>query len=704
MKKRMLTLIALALTAAICFTGCGNTPAGSDADKSEQQSADADNASGETKSNADEENADEPDDADASDDPSGEGDTAAEPADEGDASDDPSGTDVSSKEAETSEETEVVSVAELNYSNVNYDFTEQIAAEREALALVPKEAQIPVSIADAKGATGVQLVASLEEGNTSDYYLNALVAGNELQLTAAEGAEIAAVSSSISGEIALTDKSASFVPAPIQAAAPVDEVITVTMSDQTEYKIHTVNESMPGMVITGSGVDAANAGVYDFAIDKFLLRVNTAGELVYYRNLGCVGELMAENFAKQETADGSFFSYFVELHAEFRNANGGYSSGMYVVMDENYSEIDFVTLLPNTEANHTHGEGYLDQHEFVILGANHYLTLSYTPELVENLPENVKGLDGGSSAYVWAGVFQEIKDGEVLHEINTTDYPLLYESAVEKLDYANSTDQGVEVTINDNAVPSLADGWMDYVHPNSLDYTLGENGETKKLLVSMRDQCAVYQFDLPTGGIDWILGGKASTLSGYEEFTTEREDEMGNKFTALTYGQHFARYTNRAEDGTLNENPQISIFDNQTGIGPFLTALPVPTLTRTLKATIDESAKTVAVSDVILATDMNAKTGTYHIASHCGSVQYLNEHSVVTGWGLHGVIDNIGAMAPAGTISDEGFEDLRAGSRPVFTEYDMANDAVTFELSVIRNEHFQGHEALFSYRTYKSFD
>ena len=141
MKKRMLTLIALALTAAICFTGCGNTPAGSDADKSEQQSADADNASGETKSNADEENADEPDDADASDDPSGEADTAAEPADEGDASDDPSGTDVSSKEAETSEETEVVSVAELNYSNVNYDFTEQIAAEREALALVPKEAQ-----------------------------------------------------------------------------------------------------------------------------------------------------------------------------------------------------------------------------------------------------------------------------------------------------------------------------------------------------------------------------------------------------------------------------------------------------------------------------------------------------------------------------------------------------------------------------------
>ena len=99
---------------------------------------------------------------------------------------------------------------------------------------------------------------------------------------------------------------------------------------------------------------------------------------------------------------------------------------------------------------------------------------------------------------------------------------------------------------------------------------------------------------------------------------------------------------------------------------------------------------------------MNEKTVTYHNASHCGSVQYINDSSVVTGWGLHGVIDNIGAMAPEGTMKDTGFEDLRAGSRPIFTEYDAANDTVTFELSGVRNAHFQGHEAFFSYRTYKT--
>ena len=79
----------------------------------------------------------------------------------------------------------------------------------------------------------------------------------------------------------------------------------------------------------------------------------------------------------------------------------------------------------------------------------------------------------------------------------------------------------------------------------------------------------------------------------------------------LTYGQHFARYTNRNEDGTLTGNPEISIFDNQTGIGPFLTTPTFEgaptTLTRTFKATIDEDAKTATISDVINGTDPERK-------------------------------------------------------------------------------------------------
>ena len=82
-------------------------------------------------------------------------------------------------------------------------------------------------------------------------------------------------------------------------------------------------------------------------------------------------------------------------------------------------------------------------------------------------------------------------------------------------------------------------------------------------------------------------------------------------------------------------------------------------------------------------------------------MDYFDPTSVVIGWGLHGVIDNIGKFAPQGTMSDIGFEDLRMGSRPIFSEYDMDQGEITFELSAQRNPLFEGHEALFSYRTYK---
>ena len=116
----------------------------------------------------------------------------------------------------------------------------------------------------------------------------------------------------------------------------------------------------------------------------------------------------------------------------------------------------------------------------------------------------------------------------------------------------------------------------------------------------------------------------------------------------------------------------------------------------------EELAGTATLSDVIVGADLNALTGKYHNASHCGSVQYDSDTAVMIGWGLHGVIDNLGPFVPEGTISDIGFDDLRIGSIPIFTEYDMANDMVTFELSGTRNPNEENHEAFFSYRTYKT--
>lgn len=590
-------------------------------------------------------------------------------------------------------------ISDIDYAKVEFDYTDQIASEMAAVAMVPQAAAIELTAADANGATGVMIVPSIDAANTTDYYMNAYVAGNTINFAGG----IASAQSSISGALPVAGGAVAYTAAPIDGKTMADEVISFTMASGATYKVHMLPETFPTLEITGEGVAADNAGVYSVALDKFMIRVNTDGQIIYYRNMGQVGEeLMVENFAPQNFGDKQFYSAFVELHPDFRNAQGGYSSGFYLVMNENYQDIDQVTLAANDEENHKHGEGYLDQHEFQVMGENHYMLLSYTPLLVGNLPDSLEGIDGGKTAYVWAGIMQEVQDGKVVSEVNTADYPLLYESAVEKINYAGSTDQGVNVVVGQNEVFSLADGIQDYVHVNSIDYTLDPDGTADKILVSMRDQSAVFQFDIDTGAMEWILGGKASTLGGFEEYAGTRTDDNGAAFNALTFGQHFARYTNKAADGTISGNTEISVFDNHTGVAPFLTVMDPATLTRVFKATIDEKAGTATISDVVNGIDLNEKTGKYHNASHCGSVQYENDNAVVIGWGLHGVIDNFGPMVPEGTMKDAGFDDLRIGSIPIFTEYDMAGDTVTFELSATRNPNVKSSEAFFSYRTYKT--
>ena len=346
-----------------------------------------------------------------------------------------------SAEAETETE-EATGVAELDYVNVPFDYSAEIEEQMGRVPMQPEAAAIPISVSDANGASGVVLTASSDTANTTDYYLNAYVAGSEIVITPAEGQQIASVSSSVEGKTIEIgeDGTAGVVPEALDANEPADEVITVAMADGTEYKIHTLNELMPDLEVVNNGVAEADKGVYTFSVDHFFLRVNTEGELIYYRNMNCVGEsdgkeLMAENFAAQDTLDGDrYYSAFVELEPDFRNSNGGFSSGFYLVMDENYQDIDKAVLEANDSENQNHGQGYLDQHEFLVLGEDHYILLSYTPILADNLPDTVEGIDGGNTAYVWTGIIQEVKDGEVVNEVNTADYPLLYESAVEKID------------------------------------------------------------------------------------------------------------------------------------------------------------------------------------------------------------------------------------------------------------------------------
>ena len=580
------------------------------------------------------------------------------------------------------------SPADMNYSKMHFDDSAAIAQAKSEAVLVPQPAAINITVTDAKGATGSELVASRAEGNTSDFYLNAYVAYNALTIAPQNGAAIASITSSAGRTVELANGSANYVPAAINADNPVDEVLTVTMADGAVYRIHTVPEDLPDMQVTGSGVSADNAGIYTFYSHNFLLRVASSGEVIYYRNMTCEKYTkdgttgLNFSFEPHTTPDGVFYSYYVHLLPNL----GGKAMGMWVIMDKNYHEIDQVTMAPNDDPNHPHGESYLDFHEIRVLGENNYLTLSYIKQHVTNLPDSVPSVNGTGEAYVLSGIFQQIKDDKVVWEINTTDYPLLYESSIEGCDYAASSEEN----------------YLDYVHPNALDYLLDDNGNVTKLLVSLRDQSAVYQFNTADGAIDFILGGEASTLSGYDEFTRDRLDDMGNTFKSLTFGQHYCRYQNRNDKGQIpaGENPIVSLFDNQTGSRPFQTDSEIPTTTRTFCAEIDEDAATARIFDVVTAEHMGElNPEKYYVSDHCAAVDYFNDHSVAIGWGFLSPIDN---LTEDQAVTDKNYPNLKLyeGVHPILTDYDMANDKIAFEISAVRNAAYPN--AGFTYRAYKT--
>ncbi len=554
------------------------------------------------------------------------------------------------------------SVMEYAPQSYNFDFTERIQAEKAALQTVPQAANIKISASNAMGSTGVVLVPQYGAADSGQYYFNALVANDPVTFTAQDGAKIASATSSLESsdiKVSTDGKTATFTPAPLKVgmnAAISDEVITVTMDSGEKYTIHTASEMLPKLFMTGAGVSEADKGVYSFAANNMLVRVNSDREVIYYRDTTCMAPATSFNFQPDDASGELFFAYDVPINRDLYG--GGYSSGFYVIMDKNYREIDLVDMLPNDDPEHKHGEAYIDMHEIRILGEGHYLTLSYTPIAVDNLPEGVQGVDGTSKAYVHAGIFQEIENGKVINEINTTDYPELYASACEGV-YAEGTGSY-----------TVARSWTDYIHANALDYILDSEGHCAKIMVSMRSQSALFQFDMNTHNMEWILGGTHSTLSGYDDYTIPRQTlNTHEPFDAIMFGQHYCRYSKVNNDGTM----EVTVFDNFTGEAqPYM--YETGTITRTFKFAVNPSKGTATVLNCVNGRDLDYITGKDHTADHCASVDYWSDTSISIGWGLHMPVDmGMPAAAQFGWAK---------GDHCIFTDYNPAQGTVSLELNI----------------------
>lgn len=298
-----------------------------------------------------------------------------------------------------------------------------------------------------------------------------------------------------------------------------DETIQVRikspgMEEDSTFYIRTLNYDFPQVDYILS--DPSQGCYYTVYDSRWLVKLRTDGEIAFYKDAATSYDF------KPVRVDG--FSGYTYLQSSKTNiqplitAKGGYLHSRAVVLDDQYREIDEVASLLDAQ-NNPIGQP-LENHDFMVLGPNHYLVSSYVPKRVRNLPDSVPHSAFGTR--VLASVLQEIRDGKLVWQWDSTEHPELYGMSVESNDYFNET---------------LA--WNDYVHFNSMCL----DPQDGNLVCSFRHLDAVLKLDRKTGEILWILGGKGDQFGLSEE----------QKFSR----QHFANFT---------EDHKLVLFDNAVNV------------------------------------------------------------------------------------------------------------------------------------------
>lgn len=310
-------------------------------------------------------------------------------------------------------------------------------------------------------------------------------------------------------------------------------------------------------------------GYYYFSVDRYLYKMNSLGELVFYWNVGqyCL------DFKRVEIGDKV---YYTTLHATEERYN---SPHVAMVMDENYYPIEKVPYLIPTDKVRPNSS--VDNHQFMMLDIGHYIVSCYYNKWVDNIPDDVPHSPFGSR--VTATIIQEIKDGEVVWEWDSTDHPELYGMSMYSNDYFNDREL-----------------FADYMHFNSITVDPADNN----YVCSMRNLSAVIKIDRATGEVLWVLGGKG------DQFGLTEEQKPGL--------QHFASVT---PEGT------ITIFDNGVGKDKNGDYNMASGLSRAIEYKIDEANKKLL--------SYNAYPVDNQYSYIMGSAQKLSSDPVVflMGWG-----------------------------------------------------------------------
>lgn len=158
-----------------------------------------------------------------------------------------------------------------------------------------------------------------------------------------------------------------------------------------------------------------------------------------------------------------------------------YKNFRFVLLDENYNFIKEIGLTPTKKLGNFKD---IDCHDIILYNPDHYYIFSY-------LPRQIGELGTDTPDYLALATYiQEVKDGEVIFEWDSSDYPEFKEGAINVGAWVADAKGSNETN--------------DYMHINSI-FIDPKDGN---IIFSCRHQSSVTKISRETGEILWTLGGK----------------------------------------------------------------------------------------------------------------------------------------------------------------------------------------------------
>lgn len=344
------------------------------------------------------------------------------------------------------------------------------------------------------------------------------------------------------------------------------EIVVEDLSSGTKITSYIVTypKDLNMGTITTAYTGATDKNYYYYYGYYDCIKINTSGDLIYFRQHSSADGRNGL-FNMTELSDGTiYYSYLESVESSYLLDGVGYTTTKAVIMDKNYQVVDTVNSLVDYYGHP------LESHQFDILDHNHYLTSAYVGKKVTNIP----GMEG-QEVYVVAAVVQEIKDGSVVFEWDSTDHTELYAYSQKTL-----TDDG-----------SL----IDYCHFNSAAIDPGD----ENFVMSFRQLSSIIKVDRSSGDVIWIWSGRDMD----DGIATDTTDD---KYRFLR--QHDIKFT---DDYTF------TFFNNNSNSGK---------VAASMKAKITESGGEYYIES------LERYDGDYYSTS-MGSVQEISDKHYVTCWG-----------------------------------------------------------------------